>query len=80
LEADTRKNLKTFFLTLGAQIEGYGHVYTAWGMKLTEHNRVQPIYVPVHTGTEDNKIADNLARMGLELLFVAPEPACDISV
>jgi hypothetical protein len=48
--------------------------------KLAEHNEVQPVYVPVHTRIEGNKIADMLARMGCELLLVAPEPACVTSV
>jgi hypothetical protein len=48
-------------------------------VKLAYHNTVQIIWVSGYTRIEDNKLANQLARMGSEHPFTEPEPTCDIS-
>jgi hypothetical protein len=48
-------------------------------MRLAEHNRVQLIGVPGHTGIDGNEKADQLARQGSSHPFIGPEPALGIS-
>jgi hypothetical protein len=48
-------------------------------VKLSEHNRVQLILVPGHTGIDSNETADQLARKGSPYPLIGPEPALGIS-
>jgi len=48
-------------------------------VKLSEHNRVQPILVPGHTGIDGNETADQFARKGSSYPLIGPEPALGIS-
>jgi ribonuclease HI len=41
-------------------------------MQLDEHNRAQFIWVQGHVGTDGNKMADQLAKLGCEGLFIGP--------
>jgi hypothetical protein len=47
-------------------------------IQLARHNRVQPMWVPVHEGIAGNE-TDLLARSGSEHPFTGPEPACGVS-
>jgi ribonuclease HI len=47
-------------------------------VKLSEHDRVQLILVPGHTGIDGNETADQLARKGSTYPLTGPEPALGI--
>jgi ribonuclease HI len=47
-------------------------------MQLVERNRVQLIWVSGHEGIDENKMADQLAKLGSEHPFTGPEPGCGI--
>jgi hypothetical protein len=49
-------------------------------MQLSKHNRVQQIWVPGYEGTDGNKMADLMSKLGSEYPFRGPEPACSISM
>jgi hypothetical protein len=48
--------------------------------QLTEHNRVQLMWVPGQENIVVNEMADQLARTGSEHPFTGPEPAYGISI
>jgi ribonuclease HI len=48
-------------------------------VKLAEHNRIQPVWVPRHIGIDENEIADQLASQGPSHTITGPEPALGIS-
>jgi hypothetical protein len=48
-------------------------------VKLAEHNRSQPIWVPGHTGIYGNEMADQLASQGSSRPLTGPEPALGMS-
>jgi ribonuclease HI len=47
--------------------------------RLTEHNRVQMIWVPGHLGIDGHEKADQLARQDSSRPFIGPEPVLGIS-
>jgi ribonuclease HI len=58
-----------------AAIKAFSSLKTGLGLpQPTEHGRVQLIRVPGHDGNDCNKMADQLAELGSEQLFIGPEP------
>jgi hypothetical protein len=49
-------------------------------MQLGKRDRVQLVWVPGHEGTDENEMADKLAKLQSECQFIVPEPACSISM
>ena len=48
-------------------------------LKLTEHNRIQLLWVPGHMGMDGNDIVDELARQGSSHPLIGCVPALSIS-
>jgi ribonuclease HI len=48
-------------------------------LELAEQNKVTLIWVPGHSGVEDNEKADQLTKLGADEPLLGPEPFCGIT-
>jgi ribonuclease HI len=48
-------------------------------VKLTQHKRIQLVWVPRHVGIDGNEIADQLIGQGCSYPFAGPEPSLGLS-
>ena len=73
-EGGRNRNLKSIAL------RGFTHCTSHQTLKLAEHNRIQLVWVPGHTGIDRNEMADEKARQGSSHSLIGTETPLGISV
>ena len=61
-------------------LRGFTHCSVHQIMKLAEHNRIQLVWVPGHTGIDRNEMADEIASQGASHPLIQTETPLGISV